>query len=108
MKDKIFYVILLVLVVLSFYLINTSNQKSISLIDSKIDSLKIENKLISNELNKMTVLHDSINITLKNKKFEVEQINNYYEEKNDNILNFSPSDDYDFFTKYISGFNINK
>lgn len=108
MKDRIFYVILLVLVVLSFYLINTSNQKSISLIDSKIDSLKIENKLISNELNKMTVLYDSINITLKNKKFEVEQINNYYEEKNDNILNFSPSDDYDFFTKYVSGFNINK
>ena len=48
MKDKIFYVILLVLVVLSFYLINTNNQKSISLIDSKIDSLKIENKLIIN------------------------------------------------------------
>lgn len=108
MKDKIFYVILLVLVVLSFYLINTNNQKSISLIDSKLDSLKIENKLISNELNKMTVLYDSINITLKNKKSEIKQINNYYEEKNDDILNFSPSDDYDFFTKYISGFNINK
>ena len=71
MKDKIFYVILLVLVVLSFYLINTNNQKSISLIDSKIDSLKVENKLISNELNKMTVLYDSINITLKNKKSEI-------------------------------------
>lgn len=108
MKDKIFYVILLVLVVLSFYLINTNNQKSISLIDSKLDSLKIENKLISNELNKMTVLYNSINITLKNKKSEIKQINNYYEEKNDDILNFSPSDDYDFFTKYISGFNINK
>ena len=108
MKDKIFYVILLVLVVLSFYLINTNNQKSISLIESKIDSLKIENKLISNELNKMTVLYDSINITLKNKKSEIKQINNYYEEKSDDILNFSPSDDYDFFTKYISGFNINK
>ena len=77
MKDKIFYVILLVLVVLSFYLINTSNQKSISLIESKIDSLKVENKLISNELNKMTVLYDSINITLKNKKSEIKQINNY-------------------------------
>ena len=108
MKDKIFYVILLVLVVLSFYLINTSNQKSISLIDSKIDSLKVENKLISNELNKMTVLYDSINITLKNKKSEIKQINNYYEEKNDDILNFSPSDDYVFFTKYVSKFNINK
>ena len=108
MKDKIFYVILLVLVVLSFYLINTNNQKSISLIESKIDSLKIENKLISSELNKMTVLYDSINITLKNKKSEIKQINNYYEEKSDDILNFSPSDDYDFFTKYISGFNINK
>ena len=108
MKDKIFYVILLVLVVLSFYLINTNNQKSISLIDSKIDSLKVENKLISNELNKMTVLYDSINITLKNKKSEIKQINNYYEEKNDDILNFSPSDDYVFFTKYISGSNINK
>ena len=108
MKDKIFYVILLVLVVLSFYLINTNNQKSISLIDSKIDSLKVENKLIINELNKMTVLYDSINITLKNKKSEIKQINNYYEEKNDDILNFSPSDDYDFFTKYVSGFNINK
>ena len=108
MKDKIFYVILLVLVVLSFYLINTNNQKSISLIDSKIDSLKVENKLIINELNKMTVLYDSINITLKNKKSEIKQINNYYEEKNDDILNFSPSDDYVFFTKYISGFNINK
>ena len=108
MKVKIFYVIFLVLLVLSFYLINTNNQKSISLIDSKIDSLKVENKLISNELNKMTVLYDSINITLKNKKSEIKQINNYYEEKNDNILNFSPSDDYVFFTKYISGFNINK
>ena len=47
MKDKIFYVILLVLVVLSFYLINTNNQKSISLIDSKIDSLNVENKFFT-------------------------------------------------------------
>ena len=56
----------------------------------------------------MTVLYDSINITLKNKKSEIKQINNYYEEKSDDILNFSPSDDYVFFTKYVSGFNINK